>query len=355
MKRISVLLAAVLAAFVFASSAVAQDAGRADLPEPLLLEQVRALDMDSLQRGRATVHFTPGYREEAEDLGLRVDRELELFADSLGTQLEQYHLILPDRGQWKQLAEWPYGVPINGVGGWQERNLGRHVSGRPPSGIVPADAEGAVFEHLMTLEECAPSNYRKRLKTVGLSWEEASRRYVEAITFHEVGHAVADAYPIRQPLWFGEFFPNVLTMAYLYDSKPNQAKVWDLMTAVTLECQMPSHDRTLEASLRLRRGADDYHWFQAFLIQRANQVVQTRGLDFFRNARKAFPTASPGQSDPLRDKVETLEENWDQLSDEEALRRLREINDEMLQRLERIAPGFQEWARRFQAGESGQS
>lgn len=40
------------------------------------------------------------------------------------------------------------------------------------------------------------------------------------------------------------------------------------------------------------------------------------------------------------------------LSEEEALRRFEEINDEILQRLERIAPGFQAWAKRLERDES---
>ena len=349
MNRLGLLC--LLGAFVLASPAKAQDSRRAGIHEPFLLEQVHALGLDSVRRGRAIVHFTPGYRDRAEWFAPRVDRELRLFGDSLGTELQQYHLILPDRDHWEQLAEWPYGFPVNGTGGWQERNLGKYVPGRPPSGIVPADGEGVVYEHILALKECAPAKYRQRLKGMELSWEKAARRYVDVIAFHEVGHAVSDAYEIRQPLWLGEFFPNVLTYAYVQGSEPKYATVWDLMTAVTLECQKPTHERTLEAAMRLGQGGDDYHWFQSFLIQRANRVVETYGLHFLREARKAFPPASSGQPDPLRKKEETLDESWDQLSDEEALRRLREINDEMLRRLEQIAPGFHEWAKRFQRDE----
>lgn len=351
------LLASLLAGVLPPGTAEAQESKDGPAQERSLLVQVRALEMDSLQRGRVTVHFSPGYRDRAERLAPRVGRELQLFADSLGARLGSFHLILPGPAHWKQLAEeQPYGVPKS-LGAWQRDNMppeqAKSTPLRPPAALVPADAKGAAYEQLLPLKECAPTKYRERLEEAGFSWKEAARRYVEAITFHEVAHLITDtdAYQVGMPLWFREFLANVFGYAYMHHGEPTYAAVWDVMTAVTLECQRPSHGRTLPKAERLGQGAGDYHWFQSFLIQRANRVVEAHGFDFLRAAPKAFPPRSSASSDPLWDKIDALEQHWNQLSDEEALRRLREINDEMLRRLEQIAPGFHKWAKRFQRDE----
>lgn len=351
-------LFAVAISLTITSSTLAQEAKERSSQERPLIEQVRDLDMDSLQREGVTVHFTPGYQNRAERLGTSIVRELQLFRDSLGTEFKTFHLILPDTTHWAQLAEVnPYGVPKS-LGAWQRDNLGAEVAEsvplQPPSALVPADAKGAVFEQLLTLEECIASRYRERLREIDLSWENASRRYVEAITFHEVAHLITDtdAYTIGMPTgWFREFLANVFGYAYMYNSEPKLAKVWNLMTAGTLECYTPTHGRTLAEARILSQSADDYHWLQSFLIQRANQVVENHGFNFLRKAQGAFLPRSSNSPDPIWEDVKDLENEWERLSEEQALRRVEEINQEMLSRLELIAPGFQSWAQRFQSVE----
>lgn len=307
--------------------------------EGFLLDQVRALELDSLQKKITTVHFTPSYRNRAEMLGARTERALQFFNDSLNIAISEFHLIMPDTTAWKELSEMPYGFPVWGLGGWQLRNLGRSVSGRPPSAIVPLEAGGIVFRQLQNMKRCLSDDDRVQLQELGFSWEEASHHYVETITIHELGHAAVGNLEISIPTdWFSEFLANYFTAVYLNIYEPKQTKIWDLMTEVSLECYSPDKN-ALEVFYLPGNKGPDYHWIQSNLIQRANRVVEDHGLDFITEVQKIFP-----ENDTLSQKVEAIYEKLDSLSKEETHQRFEDINKEMIQRLKQLDPGFQDWA-----------
>ena len=323
----------------------AQEKTSTNKKEPFLLEQVHALGLDSLKKGRTTVHFSSGYRKQAIKLGTRTEKALQFFQDSLEVGLKEFHLILADRKDWEKLAEFPYGKPPWGLGGWQARNLGKLVSGRPPSTIISADAKGVVYNQLHEMEECLTNDLRQRLEETGLSWEEAARHYVETITFHEIGHSITELYEINFPTrWFSELLPNFFAYAYLYNHEPLHAKVWNLMPKVTFACYTPKV-RTLEDFMLGKVTAQDYHWYQSMFIQRANRIVQNSGMDFIHEAQRLFSGDSQGKT--LTEKTEAVYNNMDSMSEEEATRRLKKINTELISRLEETAPGFKAWAEGF--------
>ena len=302
------------------------------------MEQVHALGLDSLKKGRMIVHYPSGYRERADELGTRTEKALQFFQDSLDVGLKEFHLIMADRKDWEKLSEFPYGMP-------ESRNLDEQDSGRPPSIIIPADAMGVVYEQFREMENCITHEHRQRLEKIGLSWEEAARHYVEAITFHEIGHGIVSVYEINFPSgWFGEFLTNVFTYSYLFNKERVNARIWDFMTKVTLECYTPKF-RTLEDLMLGKIDAYDYHWYQSRFIQHANGMVENNGMDFVHDVQKLFPAESSGKT--LSEKTEAVYNNMDSISEEEATRRLKKINTELISRLEEIAPGFKAWADGF--------
>lgn len=332
-----------LLTFSIVPDTLAQKQATPNKNEAFLLDQVRALDLDSLQNGITTVHFTPGYRNRAEITAARTEQALQFFNDSLNIGISEFHLIMPDTSVWNELSEMPYGFPVWGLGGWQLRNLGRSVSGRPPSAIVPVDAGGIVFRQLQNMKKCLSDDGREQLREIGYSWKEASHRYVEAITIHELGHGVAENLQISIPTgWFAEFLANYFAYAYLHNYEPKQVEVGNLMTAVSLECYSPE-ESPLEVFYLPGNKGPDYHWIQSNLIQRAINVVEIHGFEFIREAQKIFP-----QDDVLSQEVEAIYDNLDSLSQKESLQRLVDVNEEMIRRLEQIAPGFQEWATIFE-------
>lgn len=339
---LAALLVGLLVAGLVPDPAEAQGPKDSLAQEGPLLDQVRALEFSSLQRGRTTVHFPPGHRERAERLGARSERALTFFSDSLGVELSALHLVLLSEKGWTRLRDRPYGMP--------------HFEENPPTPVLPADAEGVVFDHYLALEDCLPPEHRSRLKRMGRSWEEAAREFVEMITFHEIGHLItASVLPAveraeRGVEWFDEFLAGYFSYAYLHHNEPERARIWRLMSTVNLECYTPKH-RTLEQLELVDTNASDYSWYQSSLEQRANRVVERYGFDFIREVQEAFPPRSSPPSDSLWTKADALESGWETLSDQEKRHRLEEINAEILRRLERIALGFQAWAKRFEREE----
>ena len=137
-KIISISILAALLILSTGSGLIAQEQTSPKKKEPFLMEQVHTLGLDSLKKGRTTIHFSAGYQKQAIKLGRRTEKALQFFLDSLDVGLKEFHLILADKKDWKKLAEFPYGQPIWGLGGWQKRNLRKQVNGRPPSTIIPA-------------------------------------------------------------------------------------------------------------------------------------------------------------------------------------------------------------------------
>ena len=332
------------------SGLYAQEKTSTNKKEPFLLEQVHALGLDSLKKGRTTVHFSQGYEDSAIRIVSRVDRALRFYADTLNAELEEFHLVMANQEDWKILTEQqPYGVPKS-MGAWQRDNLEAERVPRlplPPAAIVPADAKGAVYDQLLPMKECLTPSFRDPLESIDVTWEEASRIYVELITFHEVAHLITDtkAYPIDMPTgWYREYLANFLSYTYLYHTEPNNARIWDLMTEVTLECYTPKFG-TLEDLMLGKIDAYDYHWYQSMFIQRANEMVENSGMDFIHEAQRLFSGDSQGKT--LTEKTEAVYNNMDSMSEEEATRRLKKINTELISRLEETAPGFKAWAEGF--------
>ena len=102
---------------------------------------------------------------------------------------------------------------------------------------------------------------------------------------------------------------------------PDLARSWEIVSKSDARTT-PQH-RSLADFERLYSGvgAGNYIWYQNRFSERVFAVFRTEGLDFLRNVKDAFPSLAN----------ETL------------------ASDEVLVRLEKIRPGFQAWARSFEA------
>ena len=277
--------------------------------EQTMLSRIHALELDSIRQGMV-VYFPEGYRERAETLGPMYAEAIRFLNDSLRVELE-LHLALLDTINWKRLKSIPYGLPF--VEGMNNQD--------PSVACLPAEGGGAVYEFVAGLESDLPASVRERLTVTGYTWEQASRRMVDLIGFHELGHAYATLFGIEAPaIWFDEFLASYVAFLYMHQQRPEMAEIWEITGGGILRGYEPEH-RTLAEFERLysRVGVPDYAWYQSAFEERVNPLVKRHGFALLRKSKELFPSGT-----------ETLPPH------------------KVLARLEEHYPGFQAWAELFQ-------
>jgi len=166
--------------------------GTPPAPPPAdLLQRVRALGLPS-STDRLTVYFNRGHEAKAVRIRTLVQEARQFFADSLGLSPELAIAVL-ERSTWDRLITWqPYGIP--------------GVQGTPPVAFLPATDDNLAANDALSLEAAISDTARRLITASGRTWTEASKRYVDLVGLHELGHAFAAAYGIDVPSkWFNEW------------------------------------------------------------------------------------------------------------------------------------------------------
>ncbi len=294
---------AILTTLLIAGSTVPLPAQAPPMTGADLLARVRASGLESAT-DRITVFFPAGQGERARNARTRVQEALAFYADSLGVTPELSLAVL-DRATWERLGiQQPYGIP--------------GVDGVPPVAFLPATDDGLAATDALAIEPGVGDSARRLLDAAGTNWVDASRSHVALVGLHELGHALVDAYGIEvRSLWLNEWLATYAGYTFMRARRPQEALVWDGVLHGFRDAARPKH-RTLAAFDRLYFGvgALNYVWYQARFQEQVQAVHARYGLDFLRRVRAAFPRGAAPVSSP----------------------------DEVLARLERIAPGFSAWA-----------
>jgi hypothetical protein len=274
--------------------------------EATSLQKVQSLKNPSITN-KITVYYSPGYEQRAKELQSMVEDAMGFYERKLKVKVELSLAVLT-RDQWKQVRSAPYGLP--------------NVSSPPHIAFLPATADGVVTADALSSKSNLSQATLKKLKLSGYTFEQAAVKFVDLIGLHELGHTYAvslDLVPPRPNKWFSEFLASYFAYAYLRDKRPKLAKLFYAMAAdLALEGPRPKYT-SLEDFERLYSGVGpkNYGWYQGKFFQRVAQVYDAKGLSFIAEVLKAFPAAE-GESLPV---------------------------DVVLQRLEKISPGFIEWSK----------
>ena len=229
------------------------------------------------------------------------------FERKLNSKVELSLAVLT-QNEWKQVRAVPYGLP--------------NVSSPPHVAFLPATADGVVTVDALSLKNNLSAETLKKLKSSGYTFEQAAIKLVDVIGLHELGHTYAvrlGLTPPRPNKWFSEFLASYFAYAYLSEKHPKLAAMFYVMAAdLALEGPRPKYT-SLEDFERLYSGVGpkNYGWYQGRFLQRVAQVYHAKGWAFVTDVLNAFPAAEGEALD-----VEVV-----------------------IRRLEKICPGFVEWAR----------
>jgi hypothetical protein len=271
-------------------------------------EHIHALH-DPCLKGRIVTCYTPGYRNRAVFLQEFLTGELSFVQQRLRISVPLMLAVLDER-QWPLVEhELPYAMPS--------------VHGDPPIALVAANW-AAAKDFYPTAEVAGNPAVLREIARHRLTWDQANAQTGDLLTAHELGHAVIDAYGIVPGShWLDEFLASYVWYAYMRERHPEQLWLFDVLQAGN-QLERPQRFVTL-AELDLHYKAivesdmktNNYGWYQGQLIERVRKIYPTRGFDFLKEIRAAFP---PGEAPRLG-------------------------SDEALRRVERIDPSFGEWAK----------
>ena len=273
--------------------------------EMTALQKVQALGNPTLA-GRVTVYYSPGYEKRAQELQSTIEEAMGFYERNLKVKADLNLAVLTPE-QWAQARKSPYGLP-----GFSES---------PNVIFLPATATGVVTRGTLGREGSISPATLAKIASTGYSFEQGAVELTDLIAMHELGHVYAiglGLHPTRLNKWFSEFLGSYLAYAYLRQEHPELATLFHAMAAdVAMEGPRPQYT-SLEDFERLYTGVGpgNYSWYQGRFLQRVAQVYERKGLSFIPEVRAAFP--APEQVAPPVAVV--------------------------LQRLEKISPGFIEWS-----------
>jgi hypothetical protein len=265
--------------------------------------------------GKVPVHYSPGYEPRAAKLRDRLAKAVDFFEQRLGVT-PKIHLAVLTQEHWSDVSSpgVPYGIPNS-------------LMSRSGSGLVCLSATHEAFDELgRSIKAELPDAALKAIESTGLSFEEGMREFGDGIMYHELGHIYAAAYGIAMPnRWVNELLANYLSIAYTSEqaANPQLEKLGEILSSGFIRGPRPTHT-TLEdfERLYLGVGARNFGWYQMQITRRADEVYKTKKLAFLKEVKAAFP---PYEKRPVP-------------------------VDVSLERLEKIAPGFLDWARQLAGG-----
>ncbi len=253
-----------------------QLSAQASAPPRDLLARVQALGTLS-STDRITVYFESGHEAKALRLRALVQDALRFYTDSLHVTPELSLAVLEKTAWEKVITTQPYGIP--------------GVDGTPPVAFLPATDDNVAANDALGIEGGISDSARRLVGAAGLSWPEASRRYVDLVGLHELGHVLASDYGIEvKSKWFNEWVATYAAYAFLRTARPSQAHVWEGILQGYIDAVQPTH-RSIDTFERLYFGVGslNYVWYQARFQQQVVAVYEAHGVGFLRTLRATFP------------------------------------------------------------------
>jgi hypothetical protein len=256
--------------------------------------------------GDVPIYYSPGYQAHAKIIQDFLSGERNFYRRELGIDFALTAAVL-DAKQWGLVQQrGPYGVP--------------NVSLAPPYlALIPADWNDTHLGIPPKPEDANPLLV-KEVRDSGQEWKATFFRGFDAVIGHEFGHAATRVYGIKPPTyWMDEFLATYFEIAYAHQERPDFLFPIRIFNLAGLDYPHPySTLDEFEAQMRsFALSPPNYGWYQSMFWKRGEDVFARKGLLYLTEMKVAFPAG--GTSENLS-------------------------SVELLRKLDRICPGFTEWA-----------
>jgi len=272
------------------------------------LPRLKELGLPTLD-GKVPAYYTVGHKQHAEKLQAAIEDMNAFYRDRLGVQAS-VTLALLDGKDWKSVTGDDYGLPM--------------VEG----GVIfiPATPDNPTFGLMNARKEAIPPEQLQAfLKDNHTTFEAAAADFVDLLGFHELGHVLTENFRIDpQDDWLSEFLANYWSYAFISERKPEWKRVFALLGRPS---KIRPKNTSLEDFERLYSDVDDYGWYQGMFESRIREIYPQLGLKFLSDLQRELPlTTANIDRKPVATRMKPAQ---------------------LLERLEKIAPGFQKWATEF--------
>jgi hypothetical protein len=283
--------------------ALAQDA--------MTLSRVQKLNLESLP-GPVPTYYSPGMRPRAEMLQRRVREAVTFFETRYQTPVTVSLAILNE----SHLTSVAPGSPA-----------GMFASVAPLIVVVPAFPESGIVAQIFRKAHAAATSpeARRAWERLAVSHEAAVSQVLDAMVLHEVGHTyVNGALGFRNVArWLNEFMATYIAYTFLRSREPAAIETWNAVSLDIVDAIQPSTRRLDEFNrLYVGVGIETYGWFQShFNLGVTAMLPQKQDANWFEELRAAG-----------------LDKDSRSLT-----------TSELVDRLDRIAPGLKRWAETLEA------
>jgi hypothetical protein len=281
--------------------------------EDQTLKKIQSLNLPYSAK-KIKAYYSPGYEKRSLETQELLAEAAAFFEKNLDLKLDLTVAVL-DEETWKKAVgeSPPYGFPF--------------VTSAPSVAFFPATDNNAIALLSLSLKDRVPPAVMKEFDKIGLTYEEASRRFVTLTGLHELGHTYTEVSQINPGnKWFSEFLASYYAHAFLRQRYPHLATLWQAMCEAYALAIKPTHVSLEDfEKLYFGVGVENYLWYQGKFQQQVAQVYRVKKLSFLKEVKATFPRVAVGV-------------DWK----EHALT----ISD-TLQKLEKISPGFIRWAEEF--------
>jgi hypothetical protein len=276
------------------------------------MDGIKSLGLRSIP-GSMPTFYSPHGEARAQYLRSLLGSEIAYYADQFHVSFGPVALAVLDAPQWPTVAgDEPFGMPS--------------VDGTNPAVVVmPVSWDEVTWMVVPKRKEVPPAMLRKALAS-GKRWDQVKFEGCDGIGTHEIGHFIIRQLGIDpQTHWFNEFLASYVGYAYLKAKDPGQALSNEIFWTVGLNKSPHPFTKLDDFETKYdelqQKYPGNYGWYQLAFDQRVIEVYRKLGMDYLREVRKEFPTGTP-----------TLN------------------NSQILDKLERISPGWNAWALRLENG-----
>jgi hypothetical protein len=276
------------------------------------MDGIKSLRLESIP-GTMPTYYSPQTQARAEYLQGLLGGEITYYANIFRVSLSPITLAVLDPQQWPTVAgEEPYGMPsIDGTS--------------PAVFVMPASWDEVTWMAAPKRAQVPPAMLRRALAN-GRKWSQVKFEGCDGIGTHEIGHSIIRQLGIdAQTKWFDEFLASYVGYAYLKAKSPAQALSNEIFWTVGLNNSPHPFTKLDDFETRYNQLQQEYPanygWYQLALDQRVIEIYTQSGVEYLQEVRNQFPEGAP-----------TLD------------------NAQLLNKLEKISPGWKAWAAQLEAG-----
>jgi len=276
------------------------------------MDGIKSLGLESIPGGMPTF-YSPHARARAKYLQKLLGGEIAYYEDLFQVPFSPITMAVLDPQQWRTVAgEEPYGMPsVDGT--------------KPAVFVMPVSWDEVTWMVVPKREEVPPAMLSRALAS-GKKWDQVKFEGCDGIGAHEIGHSVIRQLGIDpQTKWFSEFLASYVGYAYLKAKAPTQALANEIFWTVGLDNSPHPFTRLEDFESKYeqlqREYPGNYGWYQLALDQRVIEIYSRVGVEYLRQVRQQFPVGAT--------RLESAQ---------------------LLNKLDRISPGWKEWAAHLEAG-----